>query len=480
VTSEPAGSLSGLRACFGGRLLTDAQDMAPFLTDWRRRWTGRAVAVAQPDDTAGVSAIMGWCHAAGMPVVPQGGNTGLSGGSVPDGSGRALLLSLTRLDRIREVDPANNTMVVEAGCTLQRAQQAAEAASRLFPLSLAAEGSCTIGGNLATNAGGVHVLRYGTARELCLGLEVVTPSGEIWNGLRGLRKDNSGYDLRGLFIGAEGTLGVITAAVLRLYPRPLERTAAFVALASPASALHLLQQVQGRFGAGLTAFELMNGLSLDLVMRHTPRARSPLGSSSPWYVLLEISRWADEEQPGASLLALLEQAMADGTASDATLSTSGAQFASLWALREAASDAQAKEGGTIKHDIALPASRIAAFLDAAEPALTRAFPSLRLVIWGHLGDGNLHYNLSPSADRCGPSDAAWFIGQEPAVNRLVHDLAVQCGGSISAEHGLGVLRRDEAARYKPHVEQRLMRAIKDAIDPLGIMNPGKLLPPGAG
>ncbi len=447
--------------------------MAPFLTDWRKRWTGRAEAVAQPDDTEGVAAIMRWCQAAGMAVVPQGGNTGLSGGSVPEASGRSLLLSLTRLDRIRSVDTANNTMVIEAGCTLQKAQQAAEDASRLFPLSLAAEGTCTIGGNLSTNAGGVHVLRYGNARQLCLGLEVVTPSGEVWDGLRGLYKDNSGYDLRDLFIGAEGTLGVITAAVLRLYPRPAERVAAFVAVADPASALRLLEHAQSRLGASLTAFEFMNALSLDLVLHHGPGMRRPVSASSPWYVLIEVSAWAGDGPADAGLLAVLEQATEQGIASEATIAASGAQFASLWALREAASDAQGREGPTIKHDLALPASRIATFLAAAETALEREFPSLRLVVWGHLGDGNLHYNVSPPAGRCGADHAGWFIGLEPAVNRLVHDLAVQCGGSISAEHGLGVLRRDEAARYKSPVERGLLRAIKAAFDPAGIMNPGK-------
>ncbi len=475
MTADETIEWAGLRACFGGRLLTEPQDMAPFLTDWRGRWTGRAAAVAQPETTADVAAIMAWCHAARVPVVTQGGNTSLSGGSVPDGGGKALLVSLTRLNRIRAVDPANNTMVVEAGCTLHRAQQAAADASRLFPLSLAAEGTCTIGGNLATNAGGVHVLRYGTARELCLGLEVVMPSGEVWDGLRGLRKDNTGYHLRDLFIGSEGTLGIITAAVLRLYPRPSERTVAFVALASPQAALRLLGRVQGRCGAALTAFELMNAISLDLVLRHSPGARRPLRETSPWYGLIEMSRWGDEEDSNAPLPALLGQAIAEGIVSDAAISASSAQAASLWLLRESASDAQAREGGSIKHDIALPLSRVPAFLEAAEAALEKSFPLLRLVVWGHLGDGNLHTNLSPPADRCGPEHASWFYEQEPAVNILVHDLAVQYGGSISAEHGLGVLRRDEAARYKSPVERRLMRTLKDAFDPLGIMNPGKLL-----
>jgi FAD/FMN-containing dehydrogenase len=468
--------LDGLREAFAGRLLTEAAEMAPFLTDWRRRWTGRAIAVAQPDDTAGVAAILAWCCDARVPVVPQGGNTGLSGGSVPDGTGNALVLSLTRLNRVRAVDPVCNTITVEAGCTLRAVQEAAEAAGRLFPLSLAAEGSCTIGGNLATNAGGVQVLRYGSARDLCLGLEVVTADGEVWDGLRALRKDNTGYDLRGLFIGSEGTLGVITAAVLKLFPRPAARAVAFVAVASPDAALRLLGQAQARMGAGLTAFEFFNDQALSLVLRHRAGTRHPLAKPWPWYVLIENASYSNGDSADGPLLALLEDALAEGFALDAAVAATGAQFAALWELREAASDSHAAEGGTIKHDISLPISAVADFLAAADLAMQRDFPGVRLVTWGHLGDGNLHYNMSPPEDRCGPGDKGWFLGLEPAVNRLVHDLAMARGGSISAEHGLGVLRRDEAVRYKSGVEMRLMRAVKDALDPLGLMNPGKVLP----
>jgi FAD/FMN-containing dehydrogenase len=469
------GGLDGLRAAFAGRLLTEGAEMAPFVTDWRRRWTGRALAVAQPDDMAAVAAILRWCHAARVPVVPQGGNTSLSGGSVPDAAGEALVLSLARMNRIRAVDPVCNTITVEAGCTLRAVQEAAEAAGRLFPLSLAAEGSCTIGGNLATNAGGVQVLRYGSARDLCLGLEVVTAGGEVWDGLRALRKDNTGYDLRGLFIGSEGTLGVITAAVLKMFPRPGARAVAFVAVPSPDAALRLLGQAQARIGAGLTAFELMNHQALSLVLRHRAGTRHPLSQAWPWYVLIEHASYSTGESADGPLLALLEDALAEGFAMDAAVAASGAQFAALWELREAASDSHAAEGGTIKHDISLPISAVADFLAAADLAMQRDFPGLRLVTWGHLGDGNLHYNMSPPEDRCGPGDKGWFLGLEPAVNLLVHDLAMARGGSISAEHGLGVLRRDEAARYKSGVEMRLMRAVKDALDPLGLMNPGKLL-----
>ena len=449
--------------------------MAPFLTDWRGRWTGRAIAVAQPDTAVDVATVMRWCHKHRVPVVPQGGNTGLSGGSVPDETGAALVLSLMRLSCVRAVDPLNNTMTVEAGCTLLQVQEIARASGRLFPLSLAAEGSCTIGGNLASNAGGVQVLRYGNARELCLGLEVVTPEGDIWDGLRGLRKDNTGYALRDLFIGAEGTLGIITAAVLKLYPLPSAQVAAFISVASPEMALRLLALAQQQLGAALTAFELLTEHCLDLVLRHMPGTRRPVAQMSPWYVLLELSDSRDEAHATQAIESLLETAMEQGLVSDAALSTSLAQFESLWALRENISESQAAEGKTIKHDISLPISRIPAFIAATDTAISQAFPGVRLVVFGHLGDGNLHYNLSPAANSRGTGQTADFLALEAPLNRLVHDAVVSHGGSISAEHGLGVLRRDESARYKSPVELKLMHAIKQALDPRGLMNPGKVL-----
>ena len=471
--------LTQLRAAFCGRLHTEAGEMAPFLTDWRGKWTGRAIAVAQPDTAADVAAVLRWCHLHRVPVVPQGGNTGLSGGATPDTSGQALLLSLARLKRVRAVDPLNHTLEVEAGVTLQQVQDAAQEAGCLFPLSLAAEGSCTIGGNLATNAGGVQVLRYGNARELCLGLEVVTAEGELWNGLRGLRKDNTGYDLRDLFIGSEGTLGVITAAVLKLFPMPAARVAAFVAVATPEQAVGLLQLAQARLGPGLSAFELMSDTCIGLVEKHVDAARLPLAERSPWYVLLEVSQHGaggqDEAHALAALEALLEIALDRGLATDAALSASLAQFRALWALREDISESQGAEGKTIKHDISLPISHIADFIATTDAAIAREFPGLRLVVFGHLGDGNLHYNLSPPAERSRPEDAAAFVALEGPLNRLVHDAVSARGGSISAEHGLGVLRRDESARYKSPIELKLMRAIKAALDPLNLMNPGKLL-----
>ncbi|MFZ5549645.1 MAG: FAD-binding oxidoreductase [Pseudomonadota bacterium] len=464
--------LSELRGAFGGRLLTDAADTVPFLSDWRRKWQGRAIAVAQPDDTADVAAVLGWCHAHRVPVVPQGGNTGLSGAATPDASGQALVLSLTRLNRIRRIDPANQTIEVQAGVTLQAVQDAAREAGRLFPLSLAAQGSCTIGGNLATNAGGVQVLRYGNARELCLGLEVVTPEGEVWSGLRGLRKDNTGYDLRDLYIGSEGTLGVITAAVLKLFPLPAAQVAAFIAVPSPQAAVDLLQLAQARLGAGLTAFELMGETCLHLVEKHVPAARFPLGERAPWYVLLELSDTRGEAEAAEAIEGLLEAAIEQGHAADAALSSSLAQFRALWALREDISESQGAEGKTIKHDIALPISRIAGFVQRTLAAVEAAFPGLRAVCFGHLGDGNLHFNFSPAPGQA--ADA--FVALEGPLNRLVHDAVSAAGGSISAEHGLGVLRRDESARYKSPVELALMRRIKAALDPLNLMNPGKVLP----
>jgi FAD/FMN-containing dehydrogenase len=468
----PAGALTGLSAAFSGRLITDPTEMAPFVTDWRKRYIGRALAVAQPDSAADVASVVRWCAAHRVPVVAQGGNTGLAGGATPDDSGHALVLSLARLKRIRAIDTMNNTLTVEAGCVLAEVQRAAADHDRLFALSLAAEGSCTIGGNLSTNAGGVQVLRYGNTRELCLGLEVVTAQGELWDGLRGLRKDNTGYDLRDLFIGAEGTLGIITAATLKLFPMPAARLTAFVALESPKAALGLVELAQQRLGASLTAFELMSELCLQLVLRHFPQCRLPLTTPSPQYVLLECSDAHDEAHARQQIEALLEQAVTAGLISDAAVSASIAQTRSMWALRENISEAQAAEGKNIKHDISVPISRIADFVEHTDAQLARHFPGVRMVVFGHLGDGNLHYNVSPPV---GSTDEQAFLALQPDINRVTHDAVVAFGGSISAEHGLGQLRRDEAARYKSPVEMALMRRIKDALDPQGIMNPGKVL-----
>ena len=464
--------LENLRPCFSGRLILDQADMAPFLTDWRKRYLGAAQAVVQPDTVHDVAAVVRWCASRRIPIVPQGGNTGLSGGATPDPSGQAIVVSLARLRSIRALDPINQSITAEAGCILADIQRAAAEAGRLFPLSLAAEGSCTIGGNLSTNAGGVQVLRYGNARELCLGLEVVTAEGEIWDGLRGLRKDNTGYDLRDLYIGSEGTLGLITAATLKLFPMPAGQGTALVAVADPHAALALLERAQRRLSATLTAFELMSDLCIRLVERHFPDCRLPFESRSPYYVLLECSHPENEAAAQASLEALLEEAVDGSLISDAVLAASIAQSRSLWALRENISEAQGAEGKNIKHDVSVPISQIASFVDTAGAALARAYPGVRPVVFGHLGDGNLHYNVSPAN---GDRDEAAFLALQDDINRIVHDEVVAQRGSISAEHGLGQLRRDEAARYKSKVEIALMRRIKQALDPLGIMNPGKVL-----
>ncbi|HEY0061751.1 MAG TPA: FAD-binding oxidoreductase [Telluria sp.] len=452
-------------------VLTGEADMAPFLTDWRGRFTGRALAVLRPADVQQVAALVKACAHWRVPVVPQGGRTGLVLGSVPDASASAVVLSLSRLNRIRALDPVNRTITVDAGCILHTIQEAAAAEDCLFPLSLAAEGSCTIGGNLSTNAGGTAVLRYGNTRELCLGLEVVTAQGDIWDGLRGLRKDNTGYDLRDLFIGAEGTLGVITGAVLKLFPQPVAAIAGMVAVDTPAHALQLLQLMQARCGASLTGFELMSDLAMRLVATHFPALPRPFVARHRQYVLVEVS----SSQSCEHAVALLEAALADALeldlADDAVVATSVAQARGLWQVREHISMAQAAAGKNIKHDISLPISRIADFIEVTDALLFAAFPGCQLVCFGHLGDGNLHYNVAP-AD--GGSDEQFLLHQD-AVNRIVHDSVAAFGGSISAEHGIGMLKRDELVRYKSAVELNMMRAIKSALDPLGIMNPGKVL-----
>jgi FAD/FMN-containing dehydrogenase len=452
-------------------VLTDAADMAGYLTDWRRRFTGSALAVVKPATTEEVAAVVRLCNEFHVPIVPQGGNTGLVLGSVPDQSGSAIVLSLTRLNRMRAIDTINNTMTVEAGCILEQVQNAASEAGRLFPLSLAAEGSCTIGGNLSTNAGGTGVLRYGNTRELCLGLEVVTAQGEIWSGLRGLRKDNTGYDLRNLFIGAEGTLGIITAAVLKLFPQPKAQLTALAAMKTPDDALQLLSIAQQRCGAALTGFELMSDFCLQLVVKHFPQMRLPFPERSPQYVLLELSDSESEEHANAMLEALITDALEQGMIHDAAVASSLAQSQALWSLREHIPLAQAEEGKNIKHDISVPISRIGDFIRITDAQLARDFPACHMVTFGHLGDGNLHYNVSPS-EQAHPDD---FIAQQGAINQVVHDSVHRFGGSISAEHGLGALKRDEVRQYKTDVELNLMRSIKQALDPLGLLNPGKVL-----
>lgn len=464
--------LKECRASIGSaNVLTDTQDVAPYVTDWRRRSTGKALAVLRPTNTEEVSKIIQLAQQFRIPIVPQGGNTGLVLGSIPDESGTAAVLSLQRLNRVRDIDTANNTITVEAGCVLATVQQAAVQADRLFPLSLASEGSCTVGGNLSTNAGGTAVLRYGNARELCIGLEVVTANGDIWNGLRGLRKDNTGYDLRDLYIGAEGTLGIITAAVLKLFPRPASQLTALAAVQSPNDAIKLLNLAQQHGGASVTAFELISDLCVQLVRKHFPSISAPFQLQHPYYVLLEISDNESEQHATQLLEFILNQALEQGILQDASIATSLAQSQSMWNLREHISAAQAAEGKNIKHDISLPISQIADFVGVTESLLQQQIAGIRVVCFGHLGDGNLHYNVSPPIGE----DAEQFLQHQTMINRIVHDEVHQRNGSISAEHGLGTLKRDEILRYKSPIEMQLMRSIKTALDPNNLMNPGKIL-----
>ncbi|MBX6316832.1 FAD-binding oxidoreductase [Pigmentiphaga sp.] len=464
--------LTELKSALGAEQVLTGADAAPYLTDWRGRYTGSAYAVTRPANTHEVAQVVKLCRRYGAPIVPQGGNTGLAGGATPDGSGRAVVISTRRLDRLRAIDTDNDTITVEAGCVLQTVQDWARQAGRLFPLSLASEGSCTVGGNLATNAGGTQVLRYGNARELALGLEVVTAEGEVWDGLRGLRKDNTGYDLRNLYIGSEGTLGIITAATLRLFPLPKAQCTAMVSLPSLEAAVALLNQARAGLGADLTGFEVMSYASLEVVTRAFPDQKLPL-PAAPWYALLEVSDSESEEHAQARFQEVLQAAVEQGTVEDAVVASSIAQSRALWLLRENISAAQAWEGKNIKHDISVPTSRIAAFVAATDAMLQAAVPGVRHITFGHLGDGNLHYNVSrppeiPEAD---------FLARQDEVYRLVHDSVHAHGGSISAEHGIGQLKREEMARYKSALELDLMHRIKRALDPEGLMNPGKILPP---
>jgi FAD/FMN-containing dehydrogenase len=451
-------------------VLTADDAMSPYLGDWRGRYRGAARCVVRPANTAEVSAVVRVCAQAGVAMVPQGGNTSLCGASVPDLSGAAVLISLSRMNHIRALDALNNTLTAEAGCLLQSVQEAAHAADRLFPLSLAAEGSCQLGGNLSTNAGGVQVLRYGNTRELTLGLEVVLASGEIWHGLRGLRKDNTGYDLKQLFIGAEGTLGIITAAVMKLFPLPTANATAWLAIDSPQAGVAVLNALQATFGAAVTACELVSDVALGLVLKNIHGTQPPL-ASSPWYQLVELSGAGEDGNLRAALEDFLAVLLEQSLISDAVVAQNSEQARRLWALRENISEAQKIEGFSIKHDVSVPVSRIGEFIARADAALEQAFPAIRIVAFGHLGDGNLHYNQScPDA-----VDNAVFMTSQPQVNQLVHDLVHSLGGSISAEHGIGQLKRQELQRYKSPLELEMMRSVKQALDPQGLMNPGKVL-----
>jgi FAD/FMN-containing dehydrogenase len=463
--------LQTIAAIVGEANVLAGADAQPYLTDWRKRYVGRALAVVRPGSTDEVAAVVRACTAARAPMVPQGGNTGLVGGGTPDGSGSAVVISLQRMSRVRAIDTANDTLTVDAGCVLQAAQDAARSHGRLFPLSLAAEGSATIGGNLATNAGGTQVLRYGNARDLTLGLEVVLAGGEVWNGLRALRKDNTGYDLKHLFIGAEGTLGIITAATLKLYPLPAAQMTALAALPSLVAATRLLERARAAAAAALTAFEVMGRVTLEHAVESLPSLRMPLPLDQPWYVLLELSDAESEAHATAVFERILADALAAGEIVDAAVARSLAEAQALWQLREGIPEAHARRGGNVKHDISLPVSSIAGFVETTNAALRRRFAWIEPIVFGHLGDGNLHYNMGTAPGT--PIDVAFAHEQE--INALVHDAVHARGGSISAEHGLGQLKREAITRYKPALELDMMRRIKAALDPLGLMNPGKVI-----
>ena len=444
---------------------TDADRIEAHVTERRGLWHGQCDIVVSPDSTDEVAQIMSICHDAGIAVVPQGGNTGLVGGGVPEGG---IALSLARLNTVRSIDAANNTMTVDAGCILVDVQAAAEAVDRLFPLSLGAEGSCQIGGNLSTNAGGVQVLRYGNARDLVLGLEVVLPDGLVWEGLKALRKDNTGYDLKHLFIGAEGTLGVITGAVLKLFPLPQSRETAMAALGNADNALALLQRAGHDSGDALTAFEYINRQSLEIAITHIPGLKDPFEAAHDCYALIELS---GPDGIKDALEQTLAGAMEDGIVDEAVIAASGAQGAELWRIRETIPEAQVNAGGSIKHDVSVPVSKVPEFLVRGQQIVEAEINGVRVVAFGHLGDGNIHFNLSQPEDTEGET----FLAKWERVNRLVHDLVDDLGGSFSAEHGIGVLKKDDLKRYTSAVEFELMQTLKQTLDPKGIMNPGKVL-----
>lgn len=472
MTSIPSSLLDRFVAIVGERnALTDPADQAAHLTEWRDLYRGETPVVLKPGSTAEVSAILSLADESGTTIVPQGGNTGLVGGQIPMPGRGEVVLSLARLNRIRTVDPAGNTIAVEAGVTLDAVHRAAEAVDRLFPLTLASQGSCQIGGNIATNAGGTAVLSHGNTRALVLGLEVVLADGRVWNGMRGLLKDNAGYDLKQLFIGSEGTLGVVTAAVLKLRPRPRETSVAIAGLSSPEAALALLQTAQAEAGGDLTGFELMIGEGLAFALRHLPGARDPLSARHAWYVLLEVASGRGDGSARRAMEAALSTAIESGAVDDAVVAESLAQADAFWALRHGMSEVQKHEGGSIKHDVSVSVADVPAFLAEAIAAVREAFPGCRPVPFGHMGDGNIHFNVSQPVG----ADKAAYLAEWDRMNAVVHGVVQRFHGSVAAEHGVGRLKRDLIAGLKDPVELALMRTLKQALDPKGILSPGRVL-----
>ncbi len=463
-----AGALTDIVGEHG--IVRDAAGMEPYITEWRGLIRGHCDLVVRPATTDEVAAVMRHCHAAGIPVTPQGGNTGMVGGGVPAGG---IVLATDRLTRIRTLDAEDATITVEAGCVLATAQAAAREAGFTFPLSLAAEGSCRVGGNLATNAGGNNTVRFGNTRENVLGIEVVLPDGRIWNGLRRLRKNNTGYDLKHLYIGSEGTLGIITAAVIRLVPAPAGRETVLAALPDVAAVARLFQRVRQAAGDHLLAFEIMPHAGLELAAEHVEGGASPFGEQHSQYALFEVGRPHGFAGLRAGLEAVLEKAFEEGLVTDAVLAESAMQAEALWRIREGIPEAQSRAGAVIKHDVSVPVSRIPEFIERGTRLLLDHVPDGRVVAFGHIGDGNIHFNLlqPPGAERDG------FLAQMPAINHAVHDLVAELDGSFSAEHGIGSAKIEDMRRYRSLVELDLMRAVKSALDPAGIMNPGKVLPP---
>ena len=466
--------LDRLKGAVGpGGWIDDVAAIDPYVTDQRGLFRGKTPLVLLPSSVEAVAKVVSICHDSATAVVPQGGNTGLVGGGVPFEGGGEILLSLSKLDRIRSISAANSSMSVDAGCVLANIQEAAKDVDRLFPLSLAAEGSCQIGGNLSTNAGGTNVLRYGNTRDLVLGLEVVLPTGEIWDGMRTLRKDNTGYALKHLFIGAEGTLGIITGAALRLFPRPTDIATAFVAVPSVAAAIDLLSEIQAATGEQTSAFELISRFALDLVLDHFPNTRDPVQTAADWYVLVEVAAPSGASSARAAVEKTISHAMNNQRVVDATIAQSDGQAAAFWQIRETIPDAQTREGASIKHDVAVPIDAFAELVRRGTEAVLDEAPGARPCIFGHLGDGNAHFNITQPSEM-EPGD---FLARWGDVNRRVHDIAHALGGSISAEHGLGRLKRDEVLRYKSDAEMDLMRSVKRTLDPKNIMNPGKVVAP---